>query len=215
MKKVPGPRWFLLILWGMIVLAGYFGPWVPHRAAGLVILGSDLPEYVKFLPAVASGQVALRREVFYLPLLTGSVTAGLLASRRDLPLSIRILLGLAAIVLAPALLPPAWSPTTLQNIEFRLQVIALAVSLVLPVVAPLVRYLPDRLVLAIISLLAIMAALLPASGFLRVRPVIADLYREALPLGWGFWACLCGNLLLALCAVAEMLPRRRLPYPHF
>jgi len=40
--------------WGLpagLVMAfiGYFGAWVDHPAAGLVILGLDLAEYVKFL----------------------------------------------------------------------------------------------------------------------------------------------------------------------
>jgi hypothetical protein len=41
---------------------GVWGAWLPHPAAGLVILGIDLPEYVKFLPPVQSGAIPLQRE---------------------------------------------------------------------------------------------------------------------------------------------------------
>jgi hypothetical protein len=209
MKHKPESRWGLLILTGAIALAGYFGPWVPHRAAGLTVLGLDLAEYVKFLSPVASGQIALQRELFYLPLVTGSIAASLLASRRSLPALGRIALWLIAIPLALAMLPPAWNLETFRSAEFRLQIIAIAACLIPVLGVPLTRYLPGRLVLAFIALLAIAAALLPAWGFLRVQPVIAELYRYPLLPGWGFWTCLAGNFLLALCAVAEMLPRPR------
>jgi len=208
MKQTSGRRWWLLILAGASAVAGYFGPWVPHQAAGLVILGLDLGEYVKFLPPVAAGQIALRREYFYLPLLTGSLIAGLLASRRSLPGWARTLLGLTAIPLALAMLPPAWSPRGLLVAEFRIQVIAIAACLLFVAAIPFTRRVPDRLALALTALLALAAAILPAWGFLRIRPAIADLYRASLPLGWGFWGCVIGFLLLALFAVAEMLPGR-------
>jgi hypothetical protein len=38
---------------------------------------------------------------------------------------------------------------------------------------------------------------------LQVQPLIAALYRRALPLGWGFWASLVGNLALATIALAN------------
>jgi len=66
--------WLLVILAAAIGLTGYYGPWVAHRAAGLTVIGLDLAEFVKFLPNMSSGQTAIQREVFYLPLLAGSLT---------------------------------------------------------------------------------------------------------------------------------------------
>ena len=204
--RYPGARWLPLILAGLAGLVGYFGPWVPHRAAGLVITGLDLAEYVKFLPPVASGEVTVRREIFYIPLFAGSLIAALLASRRGLRPWVRSILALAAIPLALAMLPPAWSPAALRLPEFRLQVIAIAICLgALPSALLLARYLPNGVILAMAALLALAAAILPAQDFLRVRPAILDLYRASLPLGWGFWTCLAGNLLLALTAIAETI----------
>ena len=201
------PRWLPLIAAGLLGLAGYFGPWVAHRAAGLVVSGLDLGEYVKFIPQVMSGQIAIRREIFYLPLFAGSVIASLLASRRSLPPWVRALLGLGAILLALALLPPAWSPAALRTPEFRLQTAGLIFCLIMVPAIILTRHLPDRLVLVLIALLALPAAILPAWGFLDVRPAIAALYRQPLRMGWGFWAELIGFLLVAFWAIAQVLTR--------
>ncbi len=199
--------WLPIIAAWLLGLAGYFAPWMPHRAAGLVVNGLDLGEYIKFIPQVISGQMAVRREIFYLPLFAGSLTASLLASRRSLPQWVRILLGLGAILLALALLPPAWTPVTLQLPEFRLQTAGLIFCLAMAPAVILTRYLPDRLVLGSIGLLAIPAAILPTWAFLEVRPAIASLYRQPLGLGWGFWAELIGFLLVAFWAIAQALSR--------
>jgi len=211
MRQTPGPHWLLLILAGAVGLVGYFGPWVPHRAAGLVILGLDLAEYVKFLPEVASGQIAIRRELFYLPLVAASLSASLLAGRRRLPRWSRVLLALAAIPLALAMLPPAWSPAALILPEFRLQALAIAVCLGMIPAVLITRYLPNRLVLALIALLAVAAAILPAWGFRQVLPAITVLYRQPLVPGWGFWAALVGQLAVAVIATAEIIRRSRGP----
>ena len=177
-----------------------------HRAVGLIVSGLDLGEYVKFIPQVLSGQIAVQREIFYLPLFAGSLIASLLASRRTLPRWLRILLGLAAIPLALAMLPPAWSPAVLRLPEFRLQTAAMIFCLLMAPAVIVTRHLPDRLVLVLIAALAIPAAILPAWGFLQVRPAVAGLYRQPLNLGWGFWAerpwlpfrCLLGRSASAL-----------------
>lgn len=197
-------RWLPLSLALLVALIGYFGAWLPHRAAGLVITGLDLAEYVKFIPQVASGQIALRREIFYLPLLAASLSAGWLATRRELPRGIRAGFWLAAIPLALAMLPPAWSPGRLRLPEFRLQLAAIVLCLANLLLLPLLRHLPNRLVLALIALLSV-ASLAAAWGYLQVRPAIVELYRADLALGWGFWAHLAGQFATALLAVVELL----------
>ena len=178
---------------------------MPHKAAGLVVIGLDLAEYVKFLPDVISGKITFRREIFYLPLLTASITASLAASRRTLPTPIRVILALAAIPLALAMLPPAWSPGVLQLPEFRLQMIAIAFCLLLLPGIAVLRRVPDRAILMIVALLAVASASGPAWGFLHIHAAIEGLYRQALPLGWGIWLGTIGFLAAALVAVAEAI----------
>lgn len=200
-------RWVVLgLLLGTGVI-GYYGPWVPHKAAGLVVIGLDLAEYVKFLPDVIAGRVALMRELFYLPLFAASASAALLAGRRSLPRWSRVMLGLISLPLAAAMLPPAWSPAVLLQPEFRLQVIAIIACWLLVPAALLTRYLPNRLILIIVLLLSLAAAIVPAWGFLQVHPGIEALYRRPLPWGWGFVVGTTGFLAAALFACAETLHR--------
>ncbi len=209
MKPISKLCWLLLILVAGIALAGYFGPWVPHRAAGLVIIGLDLAEYVKFLPPTGTNPVAFPREVFYLPLLSGSLAASLIASRSSLPRWLRMLLALAAIPLALAMLPPAWSKTTFQSGEYRPQVVAMIICLALAPGALLTRHLPDRVLLALLAVLGLAAAIFPAWRFTQIHPAIVELYRRPLPFGWGFYACVIGNSLQVILAIGATLQRGR------
>ena len=93
----------------------------------------------------------------------------------------------------------------LQLPEFRVQVIAILVCWLLVPGVLLTRYLPARLILALIALLDLAAALVPTWGFLQVHPGIEALYRQTLPLGWGFWVNAGSFLVGAVYACAEML----------
>jgi uncharacterized membrane protein YidH (DUF202 family) len=199
------PRCLLILLAAATGLAGYYGPWVAHRVAGLVIMGLDLAEYVKFLPQVLSGPAAIQREIFYLPLFAASVTASLFASRRCVPTWLRWALAFLAAPLALAMLPPAWSPGLLRMEEFRIQVLAIAVCLLLIPGVVLTRYLPDWLILLIVAFLALLAAIGPTWAFLQVRAAVDQVYRRPPAVGWGFWSSLVGFLGAAFLAIAELL----------
>jgi hypothetical protein len=203
--RAAHPHWLLLVVAGFIGVVGYFGPWVQHKVAGLVIVGLDLAEYVKFLPEVGSGQIVIRREVFYLPLFAASFSAAMLAGRRTLPVIGRVLLAFVAIPLALAMLPPAWSPDSLRTAEYRLQVLAIALCLLMVPGIFATRHLPQRLVLFVIAALGLAAALAPIHAFLLVRPAIATVYSHPLALGWGFWACLFGFLGASVVAMASLV----------
>lgn len=205
-------RCLLILLAVAAGLAGYYGPWVAHRAAGLVIMGLDLAEYVKFLQLESSGPVSIRREIFYLPLFAASVTASLFAGRRCVPIWLRWALAFSAAPLALAMLPPAWSPGLLRLEEFRIQVLAIAICLSLIPGVVLTRYLPDWLVLLVVALLTLVAAIGPTWAFLQVRAAVDQVYRQPPAVGWGFWSCLVGFFGAAFLAIAEILrsePRRK------
>ena len=202
-RPAPARRWmflrWLLPATLIVTLAGYFGPWVGHKAAGLVIMGLDLGEYVKFLTPVRAGQIALWREGFYVPLVVASLSASLFAFRRELryPWVVRGLLLAVAVVAALNLLPPAWTPQRMLTPEFRQQAIALAICLAAMAFSPLLALLPRRLVAVAVAAGAIVAAFVPARQFLAVLPTIAELYHQPLTPGWGLWLCAGGLLALA------------------
>jgi len=179
-----------------------------HETAGLTITGVDLAEYVKFLPAFRAGQLSILRESFYMPLAAGSLIAGLVASRRILPLWLRFVAGIGAIPLALAMLPPAWSPGVLATPEFRLQTIVIVACILSLLLILVTRLLPDGLVLLIIALLALAAAIWPASSFTPLLPSIEDLYDVIIEPGWGFWLSTGGFFLTSFLAVLGAIPRR-------
>lgn len=182
----------------MIVLIGYFGPWVAHPVAGLVVTGLDLGEYVKFLPSVIGGELDLWRQGFYLPLITVALSCSFLAYREeyDYPFPFRLVLILLGIAATLNILPPAWSPAVLQTSEFRLQTLAILCSLGLLGISPLLRYIPGLVVYTGLSILAIAAAWYPLSGYHRIQPDLTYLYNQQIVTGWGYTVCALGLLLL-------------------
>ena len=202
-------RW-LLPLGLLLTLAGYFGPWVDHRAAGLVITGLDLGEYVKFLPAVRDGSIPLWRPGFYAPLLWVGLTAALHAYRAGPgnPWPQRILLLALTLVAALNLVPPAWTPTRLLEPEFRVQTSTLLALLAVLALSPLLALLPARLAAALVTAVAAAALALPIPAFLAVLSPISDLYGHPLTPGWGLWL-MAATILLT--TVAAWLPTIQRP----
>lgn len=200
-------RWAIFIFLLGATLAGYFGAWIPSRAAALIVSGHDMAEYVKFVPQVVADQYRVVRESFYLPLLLASVASSLLASRSALSRWVRLLMGVAAAAAALAMLPPAWTPSTLQLPEFRLQVLAIAGCVMLAALTPLARFVPDLVVLGVFSILGIAASLWPTWSFLQVRPAIAELYRAPLGLSWGALLSAAACLAIAVLGIASITGR--------
>ncbi len=183
---------------GLLTLAGYFGPWVGHPAAGLVITGLDLGEYVKFLPNVRSGATPVWREGFYAPLVAVSLAWSLHAYRVELryPWWARAALLAAAIAAALNLLPPAWTPPRLLTPEFRLQTGVMAACLAAVALSPLLALLPRRLAALPPVAVALASLWFPTRGFLAVLPEIAGLYNRPLRPAWGMYVLIAGLIAL-------------------
>ena len=162
-------RWRVGLVGAALALIGLWGAWVPHRAAGLVLSGWDLAEFVKFLPGVSA-----IRELFYLPVWSASIALAILAAysptaqaresttvpnpphenQPALPSAIQAGLMLTALGLMVALLPPYPDLLTgYQSSEFRWRFI-LGVSGILlvlliwllasPLVPAVARQRPER-----------------------------------------------------------------------
>lgn len=192
-----GTRWLILV-GGLLALGGYFGPWVNHRAAGLVVTGLDLGEYVKFLPAVRSGQLTLWREGFYLPLVAVSLTFSLYAFHKQYRYAwpVRVLLLAVAIVAALNLLPPAWTPVLLTTPEFRTQTAALLISLLAVGFSPFLALMPRSVIMLLVISLCVSALWFPVSNFIRILPLISALYSQPLQPGWGMFGLGLGLIIL-------------------
>jgi len=192
----PALRWLLPISL-LLTLAGYFGAWIWHRTAGLVILGVDLAEYVKFLAEVRAGSVAMWREWFILPAIAVSLSLALVAVNRRLAIRWYVALPLLLISVwaAFSVLPPAWTPALLVTPEFIKQTIMTAFCLGLIVISPLLRRLPALFVGWLIVLLHIGTAAGALWQFFVIKPAIHRVYGAIPPLGWGFYLYAAGVLL--------------------
>jgi len=195
-------RWLLPMVL-LLAFAGYVGAWVDHKAAGLVITGLDLGEYVKFLMPVRRGEVTLWREGFYLPLVAVSFGASLLAFRVELRYAwpVRALLLALAGVAALNLLPPAWTPARMMTDEFRQQALALVGCLAALAFSPFLALLPRKVTAVLIAALSVAAAIVPVRQFFAVLLAIEVLYNQPQTPGWGLVLCAASLLALASGAV--------------
>ncbi len=191
----------LIIAAGLLLLAlGYWGAWLPHPAAGLNILGIDLPEYVKFVPEVTSGQIPIKREIFFYPLLSLAIGLILLGTiqRPALPRWLRTIGVLLAVPTALAMLPPAWTPALLRTPEFRLQVVYILFLLLAVLFSPLIhRYLSDWWRGAMF----VLAGAIPfqaLSAYNRLLPALEKLYQHPLESGVAYYLVAVGAISVGL-----------------
>ncbi len=184
--------------------AGYWGPWVAHRDAALVLMGQDLGEFVKFLPEVRGGSLAVVRQLFYLPPFAACLALALLASHRVMTYgrALRAVLLLAIFPVSLALLPPVVSPPVLKSPEFRLQVIGVVVCWALLPASWLLSRLPGRLQSAALACVGLLGAVPASWQFVRILPAAARAYGEAPAVGWGAAATVIGFATLVLIAAA-------------
>lgn len=201
----------LLPLGWLLAAIGYYGPWIAHATAALTLSGADMAEFVKFLPAVQDGTLAVARQLFYLPPVAVVVGVALLITSRRLAYSWALRLPALALCvpLSLQLLPPAWSPASLVTPEFRLQVLALGLCWLLLAGSWLLGRLPTWLSGPLTVALALAAGALPAWQMLLVKPHIDAVYGTAPALGWGFFLCLAGLAIMALVGGLLVLQSRR------
>jgi len=193
---------------GLFLLAwGYWGAWLQHPANGLNILGIDLPEYVKFVPEVTNGQIPIKRETFFYPLLSLIIGLILLATirRPRMPLLIRGVLLALAVPASLAMLPPAWTPALLRTPEFRLQMLAIFFLLLSVLLSLLIhRYLSDWWRGAIL----VVAGIIPfqaLSAYNRLLPALEKLYTHPIQPGTAYYLVAVGGVLVSLGGVLVLL----------
>jgi hypothetical protein len=192
----------LLVLAVAVGVAGYYGPWIAHRDAALVLIGQDLGEFVKFLPEVRGGTVPMVRQLFYLPPFCACLILALLAAApsgqpQGLPLlwrPWRALFLVAILPLSLALLPPVFTVPVLKSPEFRLQVIGVAVCWAMLPSSWLLGQIPARLQSAGLALLGLAGALPALWQLTVIWPAIGAIYHEPLHIGWGLVATVLGFL---------------------
>lgn len=191
----------------LLALVGYWGPWVDHKTAALVLNGLDMGEYVKFLPEVREGSTLVVRDLFYLPPLAAALCLALLvgwlwsrysATARVIMLSLAV--GLCMVVLPPY----PFILHALSSPEFRGQFIFSVLCLLLIAASPLYRRLPARLANPVLTALALLGAIPAVAQFFAVRPALNRAYGWPVQIGWGLWVMVVGFAFVVASAGSEI-----------
>ncbi len=165
-------------------------PWVPHRAAALVLTGLDLPDFVRFMGAAGVSLIRTTQVAFAVPLLALALS-GILWAWTRLAASFWSRAGI--LVLGLWLASVAFSPLERRS-EFLLAGGILAVTWL---AAGFVRA-PDWLAPVVAVTGGWGGAVAALAQFERLRPALAGLYG---PYAWGAGP----YLALAAAAVATAL----------
>jgi hypothetical protein len=190
--------WFLVGV--ALALIGYWGPWVNHKTAALVLSGLDMAEFVKLLPGVRAGTQFVISELFYLPPLCAALCLALMGSHRPWRylLWTRVIMVMIAVALAIIVLPPY--PFILQALgsdEFRRQFLMGAACLAAIGGALLYRRLPKAVGAGLLIALSLAGAIPPVWQFLSIRSALDSVYGQPIHIGWGLWLMAAGFLIVA------------------
>ncbi|MFQ6014416.1 MAG: hypothetical protein ACE5NP_03100 [Anaerolineae bacterium] len=186
----------MTVLGIILALVGYWGPWVDHKAASLVLIGLDLAEFVKFMPQVREGSERVVRELFYLPPLAAAIGLTLVAaSRRSIASRpwVRVFLIVVAAVLAFSILPPfPYHLPTMLSSEFRWQTALAVLGLLIVAAYPLLLRLSKRTQDRVLIGLSLLGALPAVAQFFSMKDALDQVYSRSVRVGWGVWITLLG-----------------------
>ncbi len=202
--------WLLLAGLLLAAVGSSFAPWVDRAPAALLLTAPDMAEFVKFLPEVRAGSLAVQRLLFLLPLAVVTLSLPPVAAARRLgyPGWVRWLALAATLPLALTLLPPVWTPAVFLSDEFRLQTAACGLGLGLIAVSPWLKGVPARWLAALLLPLSLAAPALALWQFLAVQGAVARAYAGPVAPGWGAWGTVAGFALAILGALLYLLRRQ-------
>jgi hypothetical protein len=191
-----------------LLVIGHWLPWATHNTAALTLSANDLAFFTNYTP----GAGIFLNEWFCLPVWVAAILFPVMGY--GWRLLDRLLLGGVGLVVASFGLPRfdqlikfiRTPPQAFRESEFVLQLLLTlgAMGLVLVVLAKtraaktpaglrLMRQ-PARFAVAMLALAALCAV--PLVGYLSIRPFVADLYRDDVGIGMGWWLTLLADLLL-------------------
>ncbi len=199
-------RFLLTLACLAVAIVGYWGPWVDHFAAALVIPGFDLAEYVKFLPQVRAQAIPVTRELFYLPAPAAGLCLALHVGRmrRRMRAWAWAPLAILAVTLTLVVAPPLdfiarFPQDAGLRAEWGRQALLAAGAFGMAMSALLwADRLPRRTVPMWMTLIGGTGAAVPLWQFTTVRPAIERVYNKPVTLGWGLWLMPLGFGLLVL-----------------
>ena len=187
-----------------LIIVGYFGPWVAHKDAALILSADDLAEFIKFMPIVRSGQLSIVRELFFVPIWLAAIGLNLLGARSR-AVEGRSVLWLLSVILVLTPLPPfTFLIEAYKSPEFGLTFwTTVAAVLISAALALFGRRLPDRVAAILWILFGLAVASIAPLHFIKIQPEIEKLYTFTI--GWGFWAVIIGGVMLSAIGLLRLI----------
>ncbi len=185
----------------VLIVVGFFGPWVAHETAALTVTGYELSEFAKFFPEVRSGVVPVRRALFVSPLLAGLVSLALVINRSDRGLPLRLGITALTALLGLVVLPPLQA---ILEPQYRLQLIVVAGGILPALITPLARQVSERVQGALTLLVALAGAVPALWQVILLRPLVGALYASTIWPGWGFVVCMVGFVTLLVAGLRSV-----------
>jgi len=185
----------------VLIVVGFFGPWVAHKTAALTVTGYELSEFAKFFPEVRSGAVPVRRALFVSPLLAGLVSLALVINRSDGGLPLRLVITALTALLGLVALPPLQA---ILEPQYRLQLIVVAGGILPVLITPLARQVSERVLGAVTLLVALVGAVPALWQVILLRPLVGALYERVIWPGWGFITCMVGFVILLVAGLRSV-----------
>jgi hypothetical protein len=215
MRRVQDPACSVWLVGLVLVVAGYFGPWVPHKTAALTVTGLELAEFAKFFPQVQGGTVPVMRALFYCPFVAALILLIFLPGRSTARLGRLIISALAVALLLIVLLPYfvidgvrhalVTRSAFAVDPQYARQLALIIVGMTLVSCIPLAHRFTRRVQGILVVLLAFGGAIPALWQFALLRPLVVALYGSSLGLGWGLVACVVGFALLLLSGVLDIV----------
>ncbi len=174
----------------LLVIVGYFGPWIPHKAVALTVTGFELAEFTKTMPVT--------NELFLTPLVAAAILLGLLVHRTAGRLFMRLTGTAFAALLALSALPPY---EYIRDPQYRAQLILATGGLLLVLLTFLTRRLARRTQGILVTTLALVGVVPALWQFVLLRPLVVALYNAPIDLGWGLIVCAAGFVLILLSGI--------------
>lgn len=195
----------IFMLLGLIV-AGYFGPWVAHKDAGLILSADDLAEFVKFMPVVRSGELGLVRELFFAPIWIAAMGVALCGGRTRIFAVRSVCLLLSWLLVFTPLPPFTFLVDAYRSPEFGLTFwVTVAAAVISLAFAIFGSHFSDRVTGSLWVLFGLGTAAIAPLNFIKVQPEIAKLYPFSL--GWGWVVTVIGGVGLIVIGLVEIIQR--------
>ncbi len=196
----------VLLIALVAALAGYFGPWLWHPAVAFRYSADDLAEFVKFMPALRSGQAPITRELFFLPLWLAAFGLALWLGRYMKRGWLRWLVGL--VIVYAAIWPMPAYPFILdayRSPEFGASFWGSGIAAVLCAAALAIGgRLADRAAALAWIVVGMAGATIAPVAFSQLKPALDALHGWAMSLGWGIGAVVIGFAVVVAAGVITL-----------